>query len=115
MALKSLAYTEADHEAMMGDMKTSPMPSDYVGPKYPWGLQLSFDDATLEKMGMSATDFKPGTDMPIEGVLRITGISISEREDGTKCQCVNAVLSSIDTETPKTPAEAAEMIYDKGK
>lgn len=115
MPLKSLAYSAdeiAEHKAEQA--KYSVMPSDYAGPKYPWGLSITFEDASLAKMGMDAKDFKPGEEMPIAGTLRITGISMNEREDGTKSQCVNAVLVAIDTSGPaKTTAQAADTIYGK--
>lgn len=113
MPLKSLAYTDADHEKMKEGMaKCCSMPSDYVGPKYPWGLELSFDNTVLEKMGKQATDFKPGTDMPITGTLRITGMNINENEDGSKHQSVRAVLTAIDDgQEPKTDKERATAIY----
>lgn len=115
MSLKSLAYTDDEIAKRKEGMdKCCTMPSDYVGPKYPWGLELTFDNAVLEKMGKSATDFKPGSDLPITGTLRITGMNINENEDGTKHQSVRAVLTAIDDGMKgKTAAETAEQIYDK--
>lgn len=117
MPLKSLAYTDEDHEKMKEGMgKCCAMPSDYVGPKYPWGLEITFDNASLEKRGKQATDFKPGTDMPFSGTLRITGMNINENEDGTKQQSVRAVLTEIDDgKAEKTDKDRASAIYDKGK
>lgn len=114
MPLKSLAYTDEDHEKMKEGMaKCCAMPSDYKGPKYPWGLELTFDDSVLEKMGKSAADFKVGSDMPITGTLRITGMNLNENEDGSKHQSVRAVLTAIDDGVdPKTDADRAKTIYN---
>lgn len=115
MPLKSLAYTEEDHAKMKEGMtKCCDVPSDYKGPKYPWGLELSFDNAVLDKLGKSASDFKPGEDIPISGTLRITGINMSENEDGSKQQSVRAILTAIDDGAKaKTADETAAAIYDK--
>lgn len=81
MTLVDLAYT---HDELKDRMITSPCPiSD--SPKYPWGLQISLDNKTLEKLNCDFSDWKVGDVIPLDIIAKVTSVSANETEGGTEC------------------------------
>lgn len=114
MPLKDMAYTDAEIVERKENMdKCCVMPSDYSGPKYPWGLELRLENNSLEKLGVDISKFKGGQSVPlqIEGI--VTGISLSENEKGERNACLTIVAAKIGLETKKSTTEQAESLYGK--
>lgn len=110
--LKSLAYSDeeiAKHKEQ--SEKYCAMPGDYKGPKYPWGLELRLETSSLEKLGKAATDFKVGTEIPMNAIVRVTSVSSNETEDGGKSECVCLVVQQMDIEGSKTSEQQAAALY----
>lgn len=105
-----LAFTDAEQKEMAAD-SCCPMPEGYKGPKYPWGLQLTFEDSVLEKLGKTAADFKIGEALDVPVTLRVTGLRATEREDGDMRQSVDLVMIAIDTGA-KSEEEKARTLFE---
>lgn len=110
MPLKDMAYTETEQAAMAAD-RCCPMPADYQGPKYPWGLELRIENGSLEKLGLDISKFKVGQEVPIDMVGRVTGLSINERENGERQACLTIVAAKMDIATKKNEKEQADTLY----
>lgn len=114
MPLKDMAYTDAEIAERKENMdKCCAMPSDYTGPKYPWGLELRLETNSLEKLGVDISKFKVGQELPMDIIGRVTGISINEREDGERNACLTIVAAQIGLNTKKSTSEQAESLYGK--
>lgn len=115
MPLKDMAYTDAEIAERKENMdKCCTMPSDYTGPKYPWGLELRLETNSLDKLGVDIGKFKVGQELPLEIMGRVTGISINEREDGERSACLTIVAAKIGLEPKKrSMEEQAENLYGK--
>ena len=107
-----LAYT--DSELSERSPKVSDMPTDYKGPKYPWGLNLSLESDSLKKLGKSVSDFKVGTRVPITIMAEVSNVSMSENSDGSKHECVGLLCADLEFPSAKqSDSEAAEKLYKK--
>jgi hypothetical protein len=106
--MPDLAFTKEELAQREKDMKDSPCCSPEGAPKYPWGLEFSFQKETLAKLGRRASDFKVGQEIPITGTLRITRISSYETAEGSD-DSAGVVLTSVDL--PKNEKEAATTLY----
>lgn len=63
--------------------------------KYPWGMMLYVNHEVLDKLGLTADDFKVGTDMDLKIRVRVTGLSSREYEDGMQ-ESVDLQVTGID-------------------
>jgi len=106
-----LAYTPEEQKERD---KYAPMPSDYNGPKYPWGLSVTFDKSTLAKLGKSARDFNVGDEVVMEVKLRVTSISAYETESSTE-ESVGLTMVAIAPEEPEGPSRAERLYPGQGK
>lgn len=102
-----LAYTE--EEQREHSAKCCDMPSDYKGPKYPWGLSVHFDNSVLDKLSKNVSDFKIGEEVQVPVTLRVTSLSANESEDGEGRQSVGLVMTSIDM--PKSDSDKAKTLF----
>lgn len=74
------------------------------GPRYPWGLSLSFNKATLDKLGLSANcEIGDLLDARIFGT--VTSISANKRNDGTADYNVSVQIERMAIENEMTEGE----------
>ncbi|MDG9966938.1 hypothetical protein N7638_02730 [Achromobacter mucicolens] len=77
------------------------------GPKYPWGLTVSLDDATLRKLGMSELP-QVGAQLRLMAVVEVCSTSQHANQDGTdKCVSLQITQMGLEGEGP----QAAEILY----
>lgn len=110
MALKDLAYTAEEIEK--NKPKCCDTAPEYEGPKYPWGLSLDLENATLEKLGIDVTKYKVGQQIPLNIIATVTRTSMSETEHG-KNVSLGLTCGQMEFKAAKTNEEIAETLYDK--
>lgn len=69
------------------------------GPRYPWGMSITLNKATLDKLGLGMDiDIGDFVDARVFGT--VTSISMNKRNDGTGdcCVCVQIEKMSIENE-----------------
>lgn len=77
------------------------------GPKYPWGLTVSLDDATLRKLGMSDLP-NVGAQMRLMAVVEVCSTSQHANQDGTdKCVSLQITQMGLEGEAP----QPAQVLY----
>jgi hypothetical protein len=71
---------------------------DASAPAYPYGLCISFEDATLARLKLDGDPPERGEIIHFEAIARVTAVSDSEREtvSGEKKQCVRVELQITD-------------------
>ncbi|WP_238919391.1 capsid staple protein [Achromobacter xylosoxidans] len=70
------------------------------GPKYPWGLSISLDDTTLEKLGISALP-QVGQRMQLAAVVEVCSTSQHENQEGMdKCVSLQIIKLGLEGERP---------------
>ena len=75
---------------------------------YPWGLELTLDQETLEKLGLSISDFEVGAEWPASVVFKVTGLSMNDSEHG-KRESLSLVLAKVDR--PSSESERADRLF----
>lgn len=106
--------------AEMKDMKLSPKeqkelsePTSMVDkPEYPWGLQLSINDEEYEKLFSSPPQI--GEVFMVQAKAKVTGINLSNREDGEDRKNVQLQIIEMGLEKEAPKKEASEAMYGKG-
>lgn len=95
--------------------ETGPQP---VGsPEYPWGLQLTFENETLEKLGIAPKDFSVGENVLMICAGKITRLSQVQNLD-LKERSTNSVeiqIQKIDFNGKKHPSKMARVAALKAK
>lgn len=81
-------------------------------PKYPWGLGIYFDEDSLTKLGMAQDDFKVGDTFPMTVMVRVTGTSQRETDEGTR-ESVDLQITEI--EKPTTEGGRAKRMFSSMK
>lgn len=67
------------------------------GPRYPWGMSISFNKATLDKLGLSPNcSIGDLLDARIFGT--VTSVSMNKRNDGTEDCCVSVQIEKMAVE-----------------
>ena len=87
--------------------------SSNKGPKYPWGLELRLDDASLKKLGMDKEMPEVGELCQITGVGRVVSCSMSESSMGGSSKNVTIQIERM-TLAVDDEDEAFEKGYKKG-
>lgn len=95
------------------DAKKQSEPSTLAteAPRYPWGLSLRLDDATIEKLGLETLP-KVGTSMTLIATVEVTGVSSNEHQGG-KNREVNLQLVEACLEGEGSADKAARALYGK--
>lgn len=79
------------------DLKEMAMPAMAEGDRYPWGLQIRLEKDELEKLGVSAADFKIGQTVTIQAQGKVTSISSRESTGSEKAmQDVAIQIEKVD-------------------
>lgn len=77
------------------------------GPKYPWGLTVSLDDATLRKLGMGELP-EVGQQMHLMAVVEVCSTSQHANQDGTdRCVSLQITQMGLEGEGP----QPAQVLY----
>ena len=64
-------------------------------PDYPYGLCISFDQDTLEKLGLDEDDVEPGDMIHIHGLGLVTSVSKNNNEVTGPCARVEVQLTHL--------------------
>lgn len=81
------------------DMEAKAMPAMAEGDRYPWGLQIRLEKDDLEKLGVSAADFKIGQTVAIQASAKVTSINSRESTGSEKrYQEVGIQIEKLDLE-----------------
>jgi hypothetical protein len=98
-----------DPEEIKEDMPKAIEPAS--GPLYPYGLCISFDEDTLEKLGLDGELPKVGMMIHLIAMAKVTSVSQNEREksDGSKENCSRVELQITHLATENEDSEAQEI------
>ena len=66
------------------ELEAKGMPAMAEGDRYPWGLQIRLEKDDLEKLGVSAADFKIGQTVAIQAQAKVTSINSRESTGSEK-------------------------------
>ena len=85
-----------------------------TGPKYPYGLCISFDEDTLEKLGLDDGEMPEVGDMiHLMAMAKVTSVSENERESvggaTKKCCRIELQITHLATENEDTESVREEM------
>jgi len=113
MPMIDLAYSDEERKEIKGEM--SPTAPDYEGPKYPWGLEFSLENASLDKLGLDLSAFKIGQELPLNGVVRVVGLDQNERDNGEAHRCVRLLITKLDNGQAASDEDRASRMYKDAK
>ena len=65
-------------------------------PRYPWGLELSLNDESLDKLDMEAIDFKVGDVVGIRAKGNVTRLSSNQSENGESRESIDIQITDLD-------------------
>jgi len=101
-----------DPEEIKEDMPAVEAPS---APLYPYGLCISMDEETLEKLGLDGELPQVGMMIHLAGMAKVTSVSQNEREmsDGSKKNCCRVELQITHLATENEDEEDKEMLHKK--
>ncbi len=87
-----------------------PTPTD--PPRYPWGLSLTLDEDSLDKLGMSALP-EVGETRHLMAAVTVTSCSSNESESGKHRSVTLQITEMALGEPPKDSSAHAEKLYGK--
>lgn len=76
--------------------------------KYPYGLQISLDQGSLEKLGVDLNDFEIGDIYPLDILVKVVGKNANESEGGEARACVSLQITHIGAEEELAGEEEVE-------
>jgi hypothetical protein len=88
--------------------EAAPQPFDLPAPKgphYPYGLRITFDDATLTKLSLDC-DCDIGDMIDLRAFATVVRV---EKEDGRRCVTLQLEKISLENETDEKPDEGEEQ------
>jgi hypothetical protein len=106
--MPNLAYTKKELLARSEVNTATPMYDPGEAPRYPWGLELCFDQSVLKKLARSASDFKIGDEIPVQATLRVRSLRSEETVEGEDS---TVGFTMIAVELPKTDGERAAKLF----
>ena len=92
-------------------------PGKSKGPEYPWGLSLSLDDGTLEKLGLDARKLKVGDELYVWAVAEVKSVSMrsdSKGEDESSVSLQIIKLACSEEEPEPEQDDGGEMARERG-
>lgn len=96
------------------EQKDAVEPSSADRPRYPWGLSISLDTDTLDKLGMKTLP-DVGEAYMLVARVDVTGVSSNESEGG-KARSVSLQITDLCLEDATKKKSAADVLYgDKGE
>lgn len=110
MTLKSMLLTKADRKKSRLETKAI----GDSGQQYPWGLSLTLDETSLKKLGVKASEFKPGDVVYLACKAKCTSTYASESEKDENSSVSFQVMSmDLKTEADKV-VEAFDKVFGDG-
>lgn len=104
MELKSMALTAQEAaKTMLGCSPSDPADA----PKYPWGLSIDLNDATLGKLGITELP-AVGAKMRLMAEVEVTRVSAHQDQGGTE-KSVGLQITSMAIEPPAK--DTAAVLY----
>jgi len=77
--------------------------------KYPYGLCISLDDDTLEKLGMALPAI--GAQMRVEAIATVTSLNANQDADGKAANYVSLQITALDVAPLATATDTAKRLY----
>lgn len=104
--LVSMQLTAAEREeAMGGSIAGKPQ-----GPRYPWGLSVTLDNDTLDKLGLTLPTV--GKTLTLIARVAVTSVSsTTESPDGGPNRSVSLQITDLCVEDEDAAADAAKALY----
>ena len=78
-------------------------------PMYPYGLCLSLNKETLEKLGIALPEV--GSEMSITAVATVQSVRMSESAEGEPDRCVELQITDLSVAPYKNESDPAKKIY----
>lgn len=79
------------------------------GPRYPYGLSISLNEDSLEKLGLELPEM--GEEMMLVATVKVTGVSANDSEYGSS-KNVSLQITECCLEPVKDQASTAKKLYD---
>lgn len=108
MATK-LVSMKIPKEKRDGPMQPSSLATE--GPAYPYGLSLSLDTDSLEKLELDAEDLTVGTKYLLIAKVEVSSLSQSDSKDQGPYQSVGLQITDLCLESPRTGERVADRLY----
>ncbi len=84
--------------------------SEGDGPKYPWGLTLNLENATLKKLGMDDLP-QVGTKMNMMAVVEVVSVGQRQERDGDRRTELALQITSMELQRPQGDADLAAKMW----
>lgn len=115
-SMTDMAHTPEDVKKELAEMGSIQSSAPLVG-LYPYGLCISFDDETLQKLKLDGELPSVGDMIHLCAMAKVTSVSANEREDtngGKKtCNRVELQITHLATENEDQEGAAAEEAVQK--
>jgi hypothetical protein len=104
--------------AKLVSMKSTPAekkemsePKEYTGPEYPYGLNVSFNQDSLEKLGIDKLP-QVGTEMLLLAKVKVSSASASDSEFGSSKNVSMQITEACLEGLSKDEEKVASKLYD---
>lgn len=87
--------------------------------EYPYGLSISLDDASIEKLDVDHADWEVGDIFDLRAMARVTSVSENETESGKRCRVELQIImlgcesESDELDEDETPKKRRPSLYKK--
>lgn len=106
--LKDMSLTEEEAKEYAGDMCCGVDKED--GPKFPYGLQLYLDDATLEKLGITSLP-NVGVQVNLMATAMVTSIEQRQDRKGESETKMQLQITNMEVQMPSPERNAASKMW----
>ena len=103
MVSMEMNAAEAKADYGMGEPQAADLP------KYPYGLSITLDDATLKKLGMTAPAV--GTVCSISAIAKVESVSSDDTEGGGAKSRVTLQITDMDAPTMAPTSSMSDRLY----
>jgi hypothetical protein len=105
--LTSMKISKAERESLYSEKSIAT-----EGPMYPYGLSVSLDNESMEKLGLEAGDLSVGSSMVLVAKVEVCSVSSSEYKGGDPNQSVTLQITDMCLEAEGAKAsDAAGALY----
>jgi hypothetical protein len=106
--LKSMKLSKSDQKKDNAIFSPS---SSMDKPKYPYGLEISLDEAALKKLGIDLPEV--GAEMALEAVVEVSSTSQSESAAGGKNRSLRLQITEMCLSKAGSKSSAESKLYNK--
>lgn len=119
MGFKLIDMAETPEESQSGPVVLSgvgpmAMPVKDNRPRYPYGLEITLNEDSLEKLGMKDNPPQVGEVLHAMVLMKVTSYSEHENENNSDC-CVRAQIVQMGVENESKEYSYKEKMYDYGE